>query len=126
MAPLFGRRERETEAHRFDPFGDESSQPEDVSAQMRTEFTEDEVALAAVRLKVDFTESPFNLAQFGKGMNIELEHGLVNLRTNISDDDAAVTAKIALAHLRQLPDYYDRLEEMLRRAGAPRRREPRG
>jgi hypothetical protein len=32
-------------------------------------------------------------------MNVELEHGLHDPRTNVSDDDAHITAKNALAHL---------------------------
>jgi multisubunit Na+/H+ antiporter MnhG subunit len=32
--------------------------------------------------------------------------------TNVTDDDLVMTAKIALAHLNELPDYYDRLAEM--------------
>jgi Protein of unknown function (DUF5661) len=30
----------------------------------------------------------------------------------VTDDDPVMTAKIALAHLRELPDYYDRLAVM--------------
>ena len=32
--------------------------------------------------------------------------------TNVSDDDPQITAKIALAHLNEFPDYYTRLEQM--------------
>ena len=32
--------------------------------------------------------------------------------TNVTDDDATITAKIALAHLEEISDYYDRLEKM--------------
>ena len=32
--------------------------------------------------------------------------------TNVTDDDPTVTAKIALAHLNEFPDYYTRLERM--------------
>ncbi|GAI79999.1 unnamed protein product, partial [marine sediment metagenome] len=44
--------------------------------------------------------------------NVELEHGSENLRTNVTNDDSLVTGKIALAHLNEFPDYYDRLEKM--------------
>jgi Protein of unknown function (DUF5661) len=44
-------------------------------------------------------------------MNVELEHGLHDPRTNVSDDDAHVTAKNALAHLNEFPDH-TRLERM--------------
>lgn len=47
-----------------------------------------------------------------KGMNIELEHGKSNPKTNITNDDPEMTAKIALAHLIENPKYYDYLEEM--------------
>lgn len=45
-------------------------------------------------------------------MNVELEHGRHDPLTNVSDDDPHVTAKIALAHLNEFPDYYTRLERM--------------
>ena len=45
-------------------------------------------------------------------MNVELEHGLHDLGTNVSDDDPHVTAKIALAHLNEFPDYYTCLAQM--------------
>ena len=45
-------------------------------------------------------------------MDVELEHGLHDERTNVTDDDPHTTAKIALAHLNEFPDYYTRLERM--------------
>jgi hypothetical protein len=45
-------------------------------------------------------------------MNVELEHGTIDPNTNVTNDDPLMTGKIALAHLNELPDYYDRLEEM--------------
>ena len=46
------------------------------------------------------------------GMNVELEHGRHDAATNVTDDDPHVTARIALAHLNEFPDYYTRLERM--------------
>jgi uncharacterized protein DUF5661 len=43
---------------------------------------------------------------------VELEHGLREPSTNVTDDDPVVTAKIALAHLNESADYYTRLERM--------------
>jgi hypothetical protein len=37
---------------------------------------------------------------------------------DVTGDDPVITAKIALAHLREFPDYYDRLEAMEREAEA--------
>ena len=45
-------------------------------------------------------------------MVVELEHGLRDHLTNVTDDKPLMTAKIALAHLREFPDYYTRLERM--------------
>ena len=38
---------------------------------------------------------------------IELEHGSINPNTNVTNDDPILTAKIALAHLNEYPDYYN-------------------
>ncbi len=54
----------------------------------------------------------FDVEQFRIGMDVELEHGLVSLATNVTDDDPLTTGKIALAHLEEFPDYYTRLEKM--------------
>ena len=48
----------------------------------------------------------FTLDDFLEGINIELEHGLVNLETNVTNDDLIMTAKIALAHLNNFHNYY--------------------
>ncbi len=45
-------------------------------------------------------------------MEVELEHGLHDPATNVTNDDLLITGKIALAHLNEFPDYYDRLEVM--------------
>ena len=54
----------------------------------------------------------FDVEQFLMGMDVELEHGLVDPATNVSDDDEMITGKIALAHLNEFPDYYTRLKKM--------------
>ena len=45
-------------------------------------------------------------------MNVELEHGSRDPETNVTNDDPVITGKIAWAHLKELPDYYERLEAM--------------
>jgi hypothetical protein len=62
------------------------------------------------KLGIDW--SKFDIEQFRKGMDVELEHGLVNPFTNVTNDDPLLTGKIALAHLIEYPDYYTRLAEM--------------
>ena len=54
----------------------------------------------------------FDVEQFRMGMDVELEHGLISPETNVTDDDPLTTGKIALAHLEEFSDYYDRLEKM--------------
>ncbi|KKK84077.1 hypothetical protein LCGC14_2786980 [marine sediment metagenome] len=61
---------------------------------------------------IGITWNQYDVEQFRMGMDVELEHGLVDLNTNVTDDDPLVTGKIALAHLNEFPDYYTRLEEM--------------
>ncbi len=73
-------------------------------------FTAAEAAAIGEELGIDWKH--FDVEQFRMGMDVELEHGLVDPETNVSQDDSLVTGKIALAHLREFPDYYDRLEAM--------------
>ena len=47
-----------------------------------------------------------------KGTLVEMEHGLIDPRTNVTGDDWVMTAKIALAHLNEHPDYYELLERL--------------
>ena len=54
----------------------------------------------------------FDIDQFRAGLDVELEHGLVDPHTNVTNDDSLMTGKIALAHLNEFPDYYDRLKKM--------------
>lgn len=58
----------------------------------------------------------FDLEQFRAGMDVEFEHGSNDPQTNVTDDDPIVTGKIALAHMKEFPDYYTRLQEMEREA----------
>jgi hypothetical protein len=58
----------------------------------------------------------FDLEQFRAGMDVELEHGSHDPQTDVTGDDPVVTGKIALAHMKEFPDYYERLERMEREA----------
>jgi len=63
---------------------------------------------------VDF--GVYDLEQFRIGLGVELEHGLCDAETNVTNDDEAITGKIARAHLKEIPDYYTRLEQMEKEA----------
>jgi hypothetical protein len=78
----------------------------------RTRFTTDKARQVGEEIGIDWTSAPFDVEQFRRGMEVELEHGLQDLLTNVTDDDPVVTGKIALAHLNEFPDYYTRLERM--------------
>ena len=73
-------------------------------------FTTEEAKEIGEKLGVDW--SKWNVDQFRRGMDVEMEHGTIDSNTNVSNDDALTTGKIALAHLNEIPDYYDRLEAM--------------
>lgn len=74
---------------------------------VKKSFTAEEATKIGEELGIDW--SKFDVEQFRVGMDVELEHGKVDPHTNVSDDDPLVTGKIALAHLNEFPDYYDRL-----------------
>ena len=75
-------------------------------------FTTDEARRIGEEIGIDWTSSPFDVEQFRMGINVELEHGLHDLLTNVTGDEPTVTGKIALAHLKEFPDYYTRLAKM--------------
>ena len=80
--------------------------------EAKKEFTGDEARRIGEEIGIDWSSAPFDVEQFRIGMNVELEHGLRDLATNVTDDNPHLTAKIALAHLNEFSDYYTRLERM--------------
>ncbi len=64
-------------------------------------------------LEVNLNKISFD--QFRIGISIEMEHGSTDPKTNVIDDDKDLSndlvnsAKIALAHLNEVSDYYDKL-----------------
>jgi len=50
-----------------------------------------------------------DLEEFRRGL---VEHGLRDPATNVTNDDALLTGKIAWAHLKEFPDYYTRLDKL--------------
>ena len=57
-------------------------------------------------LNINFNK--FSIEDFLNGNNIELEHGLINPNTNVTNNDLILSAKIALAHLNEYPNYYNK------------------
>ncbi len=73
-------------------------------------FSPEEAKRIGESLGIDWTK--FDVEQFRSGMDVELEHGLIDPKTNVTNDDPLITGKIALAHLNEFPNYYTRLKKM--------------
>ncbi len=78
----------------------------------RTKFSSDEAAEIGRKIGIDWDAVPFDIEQFRMGLEVELEHGARDPETNVTGDDPILTGKIALAHLREISDYYTRLAIM--------------
>ena len=59
--------------------------------------------------KLGITFDKFTIEEFLDGINIELEHGTINPLTNVTNNNLITTAKIALAHLNEFPNYYNKV-----------------
>ena len=79
-----------------------------MSAKQR--FTNKQAREIGDKLGIDW--SRFDVEQFRMGLEVELEHGLVNPSTDVTGNDHVLTGKIALAHLNEFADYYTRLKKM--------------
>lgn len=69
-------------------------------------FEIEDAIYASEILNIKFDK--FSLDEFLDGINIELEHGKINSETNVTSDDLILTSKIALAHLNEFPNYYNK------------------
>jgi hypothetical protein len=77
---------------------------------MKKKFTVEEAKEIGEKLGVKWDK--FDVEEFRKGMDIELEHGTVNSVTNVTNDDPLLTGKITLVHLNEIRDYNTRLLKM--------------
>ena len=73
-------------------------------------FSKDQAKSIGEQLGIDW--SKVDIDEFRMGLRVELEHGKRDPETDVTNDDEIITGKIALAHLREFPDYYTRLEKM--------------
>ena len=89
---------------------------------IKKSFTRSEALVVATELGMDFETLKYDVEQFRMGLEVELEHGPRNPKTDVSRDDSVITGKIALAHLNEFPDYYTRLAVMERDAAEHLRR----
>lgn len=87
---------------------------------MKSVTAEQAMAMAVGRaIGIDFKK--IDIEQFRRGLAVELEHGFQDPETNVTNNDLFLTGKIAWAHLKELPDYYTRLDQMEKAAEKPAR-----
>jgi Protein of unknown function (DUF5661) len=76
----------------------------------KQQFSAKEAQSIGTQLKIDWLQ--IDLEQFRRGLEVELEHGVIDSETNVTGDDLVLTGKIAWAHLKEIRDYYTRLDHM--------------
>ena len=77
---------------------------------MKRQFSTEEARSIGTQLNIDWSQ--IDLEQFRRGLTVELEHGAMDPETNVTGDDLVLTGKIAWAHLKEIRDYYTRLDHM--------------
>ncbi len=73
-------------------------------------ITTEEARTIGASLGLDWAQ--INLEQFRRGLEVELEHGARDPETDVTKDDLVLTGKIAWAHLKEIHDYYTRLDQL--------------
>jgi len=81
----------------------------------------EEARSIGARLGLDWAH--IDLEQFRRGLEVELEHGARDPETNVTHDDPLLTGKIAWAHLKEIRDYYTRLDRLEAEAKSQARRQ---
>ena len=76
----------------------------------KQKFSDQEAREVGMQLGLDWAQ--IDLEQFRRGLEIELEHGAIDPETNVTSDNLVVTGKIAWAHLKEIRDYYTRLDQL--------------
>jgi hypothetical protein len=76
----------------------------------KRKFTTEEAKNIGDKIGIDW--NIFDVEEFRRGLEVELEHGSHDPQTNVTNDDEILTGKIALAHLKEIKDYYTRLDKM--------------
>jgi hypothetical protein len=77
---------------------------------IKRQFSVQEARAVGMQLGLDWTK--IDLEQFRRGLEVELEHGAIDPETNVTGDDLVLTGKIAWAHLKEIRDYYTRLDQL--------------
>ena len=78
-----------------------------------TELTDTKVSDEEAKIilaELDLEGMPVELEEFRKGLEVELEHGMMFKNANVTNNHPVLTGKIVLAHFQEMLDYYMRLE----------------
>jgi len=78
-----------------------------------TQLSGSEVQLEEARIiqgEIGAEATQIPLEEFRLGLQVELEHGLEFVDANVTNNHPLLTGKIVLAHLKEMLDYYLRLE----------------
>jgi len=76
----------------------------------KRQFSAEQARSIGMQLGIDWAQ--IDLEQFRRGLEVELEHGARDPETNVTNDDPVLTGKIAWAHLKEIRDYYTRLDRL--------------
>jgi hypothetical protein len=76
----------------------------------KRQFSAEQARSIGMQLGLDWAQ--IDLEQFRRGLEVELEHGAIDPETNVTNDDPVLTGKIAWAHLKEIRDYYTRLDRL--------------
>jgi hypothetical protein len=78
---------------------------------MGKKYTIEEAREIGAKIGINFEE--VDVEQFRRGLEVEMEHGSEwGQETNVTKDDPLFTGRIAWAHLKEIKDYYTRLDKM--------------
>jgi hypothetical protein len=67
----------------------------------KRKFNSQEAQEIGNRFGIDWSD--FDLEEFRRGLEVELEHGGRDPETNVTNDDTQLTGKIAWAYLKEFP-----------------------
>ena len=79
----------------------------DWTALIAAEVTLEEALVIQQAVGAETTK--ISAEQFRQGLEVELEHGVTFPDANVTNNHPLLTGKIVLAHLKEMLDYYERL-----------------
>lgn len=83
-----------------------------VAQDVEPPFSKEEAQIIADAIGVDFSKAKFNLEDFQHGLRVELEHGDRDPETDVVHHNYLSVGRIAWAHLKEDPRYYNKLAKV--------------